>query len=128
MTRFLLDSTFIIDVLNNKRGRPAVMKDLIANQHELACCPVNVTEVFSGMQGPETAKTQALLQGLLYIPIDFEAARLAGELRQMWARKGKTFLVPDMIIAALCIREDLTLITDNRKDFPMPEIKLHTLP
>ena len=39
MTRFLLDSTFIIDVLNNKRGRPAVMKDLVANQHELACAP-----------------------------------------------------------------------------------------
>ena len=55
------------------------------------------------MQGPETARTEALLQGLLYIPIDFEAARLAGELRETWARKGKTFLVPDMIIAALCI-------------------------
>jgi len=128
MTRFLLDTTFIIDVLNNKRDRSAVMRDLIANQHELACCAVNVTEVYTGMRGPETGKTEALLRSLLYIPIGFEAARLAGELRQMWARKGKTFFVPDMIIAAVCMTEKLTLITDNRKDFAMPELSIHPLP
>ena len=36
MARFLLDTTFIIDVLNGKRNRAAVMKELIAEQHELA--------------------------------------------------------------------------------------------
>ena len=128
MTRFLLDTTFLIDVLNNRRNRPAAMKDLIANQHELACCAVNVTEVYSGMRAPETGETEALLRSLLYIPIDFEAARLAGELRRTWARKGKSYLVPDMIIAAVCIIEKLTLITDNRKDFAMPGLTLHPLP
>jgi predicted nucleic acid-binding protein len=54
-------------------------------------------------------------------------SRLAGELRQNWLRKGKTFSVPDMIIAAICITEKLTLVTDNRKDFAMPEVKLHPL-
>jgi hypothetical protein len=43
MTRFLLDTTFIIDVLNNQRNRYKVMRDLIADQHELAWCAVNVT-------------------------------------------------------------------------------------
>jgi hypothetical protein len=128
MTRFLLDTTFIVDVLNDRRNRLAVMRDLIANQHELACCAVNVTEIYTGLRGPETGKTEALLRGLLYIPIGFEAARLAGELRQVWARKGKSFSVPDMIIAAVCITEKLTLITDNRKDFPMPELTIHPLP
>jgi len=33
MTRFLLDTTFIIDVLNNRRNRDAVMRELIAAQH-----------------------------------------------------------------------------------------------
>jgi predicted nucleic acid-binding protein len=29
-----------------------------------------------------------------------------------------------MMIAAVCITEKLTLITDNRKDFVMPELTL----
>jgi predicted nucleic acid-binding protein len=47
MTRFLLDTTFIIDVLNDQRKRLAVMKDLIAQRHELACCAINVAEVYA---------------------------------------------------------------------------------
>jgi predicted nucleic acid-binding protein len=59
---------------------------------------------------------------------DRSAARLAGELRQEWARKGKTFLLADMIIAAVCLTGGLTLVTDNRKDFAMPGLTLHPLP
>src|SRR4029077_10986435 len=120
MTRFLLDTTFIIDVLNNQRKRLAIMKDLIAQQHELACCAINVAEVYAGMRAPETEKTEALLRSLEYVPIGWEASRLAGHLRQEWARKGKTFLLADMIIVAVCLTETLTLVTDNRKDFAMP--------
>lgn len=127
MTRFLLDTTFLIDVLNERRGRYEVMKSLAA-QHELACCAINVTEVYSGMRGREAVRTEALLRSLEFIPIRIEAAKLAGELRQIWSRKGKTFSVPDMVIAALCITESLTLVTDNRKDFSMPELTLHPLP
>ena len=32
-----------------------------------------------------------------------------------------------MMIAAVCITEKLTLITDNRKDFPMPGLNIHPL-
>jgi predicted nucleic acid-binding protein len=128
MTRFLLDTTFIIDVLNDQRKRLAVMKDLIAQRHELACCAINVAEVYAGMREPETAKTEALLKSLDYVPISWEASKLAGELRQEWARKGKTFLLADMIIAAVCLTGALTLVTDNRKDFTMPGLTLHPLP
>jgi hypothetical protein len=43
------------------------------------------------MRPPEAGKTEALLRGLLYIPVRFEAARLAVELRHAWARAGGTF-------------------------------------
>lgn len=127
MTRYLLDTTFIIDVLNERRGRYEVMRSLAVQQHELACCAINVTEVYSGMRGSEVLKTDALLRSLEFIPITLDAAKRAGELRQHWERKGKTFSVPDTIIAAVCITEKLTLITDNRKDFSMPELTLYPL-
>ena len=127
MTRFLLDTTFIIDVLNGRRNRPEVMRELIASQHELGCCPINVTEIYTGLRPTEKEKTDALLRSFDLIAISFEAGRLAGELLQAAKSQGKTLSVPDMIIAAVCITEDLTLITDNRKDFTVPELKLHPL-
>jgi tRNA(fMet)-specific endonuclease VapC len=127
MTRFLLDTTFIIDVLNNRRKRDAAMRELIAGQHELACCPINVTEIYNGLRENERDRTEALLRSLELVPISFEAGRLAGELLQSGKQSGKTYSVPDMIIAAVCITEELTLITDNKKDFVMPQLKLHPL-
>lgn len=128
MTRFLLDTSFIIDVLNGRRNRAGFMKDLIAQQHELACCWVNVAEVYAGMRAPETQKTEALLRSLEYVPIRWEASRLAGHLKQEWAGKGRTLSLADLIIAAVCMTEALTLITDNRKDFAMAGLALHPLP
>ena len=127
MTRFLLDTTFIVDVLNGRRNRPNLMREFIANQHELGCCPINVTEVYTGLRPAEEEKTDTFLRSLELIPITFEAGRLAGELLRASKSQGKTFSVPDMIIAAVCITEELTLITDNRKDFTMPELRLHPL-
>jgi hypothetical protein len=39
-----------------------------------------------------------------------------------WARKGKILGVVDAIVAATALEHGLMLVTDNRKDFPMPEI------
>jgi predicted nucleic acid-binding protein len=55
MTRFLLDTTFIIDVLNGKRKRATVVKELIAEQYELTCRALNVAEVYAGMRGGDRA-------------------------------------------------------------------------
>jgi len=50
MAVYLLDTTVIIDVLNNKRGRSALLLELAEAGHTLACCPMNVTEVYAGLQ------------------------------------------------------------------------------
>ena len=49
MTTYLLDTSVIIDVLNGKRGRDAVLRSLLLEGDPLACCPINVTEVYAGM-------------------------------------------------------------------------------
>jgi predicted nucleic acid-binding protein len=49
----------------------------------------------------------------------------AGWLINSWARQGRTLQVPDAIIAATALEHDLTLMTANRRDFPMPELKFY---
>lgn len=128
MPKLLLDTTFLIDVLNDRRGRADLMERLILEQHKLACCAINIAEVYAGLRAAEAQKTETLLRRLAYVPIAWEAAKLAGDLKREWALKGITLTSTDTTIAAVCLIEGLTLVTDNRKHFPMPELALYPLP
>ncbi len=43
-------------------------------------------------------------------------------------KKGRTLGVVDLIIAATALAHKLVLMTDNRKDFPMPQLTFYPLP
>jgi predicted nucleic acid-binding protein len=128
MATFLLDTCVIIDTLNNKRGRPALLLDLVRSGHVLACCPINITEVYAGMRAREEAATEELFASFQHIPITPPAARLAGEFKRDYARKGTTLNLGDVIIAAVAIHNEVTLLTDNTKDFPMGALSVYPLP
>jgi hypothetical protein len=43
MTAYLLDTSVIIGVLNQKRDRKTLLADLVGKGNILGCCAVNVT-------------------------------------------------------------------------------------
>ena len=128
MATYLLDTNIIIDALNEKRNRNAALFNLAAAGHTLACCPINVAEVCAGLRPKEEERTTALLQSLKLYPITFPVAELAGRLKREYGSKGKTLSIPDTIVAAVALHNELVLITDNVKDFPMEELSLYPLP
>jgi predicted nucleic acid-binding protein len=128
MTTYLLDTSVIIDVLNGKRDREALLKGLLSQGDMLACCAVNVSEIYAGMRPKEEVKTEALLQSLDYYEINWEVAKRAGLLKRDYSKKGQTLSLPDTTIAAVALEYNLTLITDNVKHYPMPQLKLYPLP
>jgi tRNA(fMet)-specific endonuclease VapC len=125
---YLLDSNVIIDALNSRRDRPHLLAELAGRGILLACCSVNVTEVYMGMRRGEEAKTERLLYSLEFYPVTWEVARLAGDLFRHWQRMGQTLALSDVSIAAVALANELTLVTDNRKHFPMPELQILALP
>lgn len=54
-------------------------------------------------------------------------ARRAGSLKRAWALKGRTLSLADLIVAATALEHGLALMTDNRKDFPIPELNFYPL-
>lgn len=125
MPNCLLDSGIIIDVFNGKRGRRELIEQLIQGGAEMACCPVNVTEIYAGLRPGEEAKTERFLRSLKFYPVTWEVAKKAGELLSAWRRRNRTLSLPDTTIAAVALANDLVLVTGNQKDFPMPELRLH---
>jgi len=60
-----------------------------------------------------------LLEDLLCCDLTGASGGRAGVLKQQWAKKGRTLVLADMIIAAIALEHGCSLMTDNRKDFPM---------
>lgn len=128
MAVYLVDTSVLIDVINRKRGRWELLRGLVEGGDGLACSVITVTEIYAGMRPHERSATEAFLDGMEQYDIDVPLARYAGLLKNEWARKGRTLSVPDALIAATALSFGVALMTDNQKDFPMPELTLYPLP
>ncbi len=128
MATFLLDTSVIIDTINGKRNRDQILKELLQQGHLLACCSINITEVFAGMRPHEETRTEELLQSLQQYPVIWPIARMAGLLKRDFGRKGVSLATTDVTIAAVAIHHHLTLMTDNLKHYPMKDLNIYPLP
>lgn len=128
MATYLLDSDVLIDALRGRGGRRELLARLVRGGHTLACCAVNLTEVYAGMRPEEEARTRGLLDGLECYPVTREIATWAGLLKRDWAKKGVTLAVTDVTVAATALANGLTLITGNRRHYPIPELDIFPLP
>jgi predicted nucleic acid-binding protein len=97
---YLPDTSVIIDALNGKLGRRELLLGLVNQGHLLACCPINVTEVYAGLRPTEESATEELLRSLEYYNLTWPVARLASLLKRDYRRKGATLTVADATIAA----------------------------
>src|ERR1700685_1778872 len=80
-----------------------------------------------GMRSKEAERTEAFLASLEFYPVTWDVAKYAGGLYREWRQKGQTLALPDLTIAAVAITNGLHFVTDNPKDFPMPELRFHAL-
>lgn len=124
----LLDTSVIIDAINDKKGRRQFLRDLIGNGNTLACCPINIAEVYAGLRPHEEPHTKAFLHSLEFYSLTAPVAELAGTLKRDYRKKGRTLNLGDVLIAATALHNGLSLLTDNIKDFPMKELFLYPLP
>jgi predicted nucleic acid-binding protein len=126
---YLIDTNILIDALKSRRTRLEFLQRLSDSQ-PLAFCSIVVAELFAGFgTAGEIAKAHAdLLEALVYVSTSQSAAELAGTLLLKYKKRGTTLSLADAMIAAVAITEGHTLVTDNVKHFPMPELNLMSAP
>jgi predicted nucleic acid-binding protein len=123
----LLDTTVLLDVLRARQNRRSLLADVVAAGHVLATSAINIGEVYAGMRRGEEDRTEAFLSSLVCYPMTGAIARRAGSLKSAWAQKGRTLSLADMMVAATALEHGLALMTDNRKDFPLPQLNFYQL-
>lgn len=126
--KLLLDTSILIDVLRLRNQRREWLAELARGGYTFSTTTLNIAEIYAGMRPAEEARTEALLGSLELYELSGASARMAGRLKNTWARRGHNLTLADTIVAAIAIERGCALLTDNRKDFPMPEVQLYPLP
>lgn len=118
---YLLDTNVCIRYLNGRA--PNIVNKL--NQlkpEDVAVCSIVKTELFYGAYRTRNIERslrvqQIFLQPFQSLPFDDRAAMLAGEIRAHLAAAGTPIGPFDLMIAAIALANDLTLVTHNVREF-----------
>lgn len=119
MTRWLLDTNAVIDVLDDPHSRTAKRMRRRA-ESDIAISSIVVHELFYGaFKSQRRDRNLAIVDGLRFQVLDFDGsdARHAGEIRATLAQAGKTIGPYDILIAGQARARGLTLVTHNTAEF-----------
>ena len=126
MTTFLLDSNILMDFFK-KRKEAVNLVQKLDEEGDLAVSILSVTELRAGWTEEQAKFFLPRLYKLVMIAnLTQEIAELAGKFRQEYKLKGITLPAIDTLIAATAIVNYYQLVTRNKKDFPMPQIKFYS--
>lgn len=124
LTRFLLDTTVLIDHLRGDDDVAGALLSLLQRGHSLCISCVNVAEVERGLQPKERRAAEALLDRLDFLPTTLEASQRAGDYQTDWTRRGRTVHLANALVAGTARAHGAVLVTDNVADFPMKDIRV----
>lgn len=116
MIRYLLDTNICIYII---RQQPPVVFEHFAQHRrgEVAISAITWGELCHGLNTHDGEKElSALLGKLQAVPYDFNAAARYGELSRAYRDRKSGF---DRMIAAHALSLDVTLVTNNIKDFEL---------
>ena len=124
MSGVLVDSDILIEVLRGRK--PELVRSwtqLVSAEDPLFYSPVTLAEIRHGMRANERESTERVMSSMMSVPIEVEIGARAGDyLRAFHASHGVE--LGDALIAATASVHQLELWTQNRKHFPMKDVRL----
>ena len=118
--KYLLDTDICIYIINQK---PAKVLDRFRQQKagDIGVSSISVAELAFGVAKSGSSRNRAALD--LFLPhmeiarFDEDAALIYGEVRTVLEKSGKPIGPLDMLIAAHALALNVTLVTNNQKEF-----------
>ena len=125
MTRYVLDSSFLIDHLRGEPIATARFIEMNETGDELLICDVGAAEVWSGRPS-EHPRVETLLRFLEFVQPGPTTSMLAGRWRAEARGHGRTLGLPDALIAATAYHLDAAVLTRNLRDFELTPVRVET--
>ena len=118
--KYLIDTDWIIHGLH---GQERVVKKLLESRREgLAVSVISLAELYEGVYhstdpAADERSLEDFLSGVSVLGISEEICKIFGRERAKLRKEGMTIGDFDILIASTCLHHDLTLLTDNIRDF-----------
>ncbi|MEC4819256.1 MAG: type II toxin-antitoxin system VapC family toxin [Scytonema sp. PMC 1069.18] len=118
---YLLDTNACIQILNSPNS-PVTKKVLSIPSKEIYICTVVYSELYYGAyKSANVNRNLTHLENLFAefadLPLDRQAAKIAGNIRARLDANGTPIGANDLLIAAIALANDLTLVTHNIREF-----------
>jgi predicted nucleic acid-binding protein len=115
-TSFLIDTDVLIDYL---RGQADAVSYLESLTEQLVISAITVAELFAGVrEGTERQALEAFLSAFEVVDVNQSISRRGGLYRRDISKSHGVGLA-DALIAATAEEQEATLVTLNKKHFPM---------
>ena len=123
---YLPDSNIIIRAFKGYEPEASFIRRNIIDR-SIKISVIVIAEFLVKANDEQAKRFNSVLEEFGSLPIDERIARAAGEYRKQFLRKTtRTFLL-DCYLAAQAKLHNLTIVTNNRKDFPMKDINIISL-
>lgn len=122
MKKYLPDSNIFIRASKGSEKELAFLNNQIENG-ELIISVIVIGEFYSKATESEKQIFDDLINRFGVLEIDERVAKMAGNYRKEFIRKSKRVFLLDCFLAAQAKLNNLTLVTNNKSDFPMKDVK-----
>ena len=113
----VVDTDVIIDFFRNVSPAASVFSELISLE-KAALTAISVFELYAGIEGAKRLRQiETLVQELIILPLNTLEAAMAGRIYTQLKSRGKLAGTHDILIAAICLANDLPLYTKNIAHF-----------
>lgn len=115
----VIDTSVLIDHLRGDERAHVALERARVSHTQLSASVLTKVEVLAGMRPSELDITRRLLDSLVWLEVDDDLAERAGALANQYLRSHPGIEAVDYVIAATVQRSGASLLTTNRKHFPM---------
>ena len=113
----VVDTDVIIDFFRDIAPASEVFSGLISLE-KAAMTAISVFELYAGIEGAKRLRQiEALVQEITVLPLNAIEAAIGGRIYTQLRSKGKLVGTHDILIAAICVANDLPLYTKNIAHF-----------
>jgi len=119
--KYLLDTNTCIRYINGRSPEVRKRLDTVSSRDVVVCSVVKAELFYGAMRSVNRRKTLAaqeqFLSLFLSLPFDDASAMYYGQIRAQLAAQGTPIGSNDLMIAAITLAYQLTLVTHNVKEF-----------
>ena len=127
MARVIVDTSAWIQYFRRGKSLEASEVRSLLDSDNVVLVGVVYAELLRGTRSDEQRETLVdSLQALPYVETDMETWRLAGEVLSSLERKGQRIPLPDALIAAIAIRNGLSVYTQDSHFSRISILSLYT--